>query len=144
MTVKKTRPIPKFEPSVLVVSEKHGTTYYYLPDREALGRAALDIVSDRLESEWGQFYFDPTDQKPKDPGMTEEEVAALPGPMKAAGEKLLKRYKEELHQWQKAMALYTDIVAAVEKEDGSLAWDILTRRSHYEYESVRIEKLTIV
>jgi hypothetical protein len=127
------------DPSVLVVKEKHGTWYIYVPDLETLYRRALGLLTNRLES--GYWYVECL--KPVSPGFTLKEVEAFPeGTIKSLALRQLKDYEETLKNWEEEAADFADLKKAVEDKNGKRAWDTLKRRSHYSYEEVALEPLS--
>ena len=132
----KPRELKSIDPSVLVVKEKHGTWYIYVPDVETLYRRALGLLTDRLES--GYWYSECS--KPVSPGFTLKDVEAFPeGAIKSLALRQLKDYEDTLKYWAADTADFADLKKAVEEKDGKRAWDILKQRSRYEYESVVLE-----
>lgn len=121
-------------PSVLVLHEKHGKQYFYVPDEEALFKAALEVLKAR---NCAHYYYKP--EHPKDPGITKEQVEALPEVMKAEGKKKLSTYDQEIRQYEDCLRMYETIQKTIEEGDGRAAWRILRDRNDGEYERVSLE-----
>jgi hypothetical protein len=127
------------EPSVLVLHEKHGEVYFHVPDEESLLRAALLVVKGRLKD--GHWYYDPSNDAPKGPGMTKEQVAALPdGPIKADAEKRVAAHTSALRAWYSDVEGWKRVREAVDKDDGRAAWQVLRDYSDGEYQRVSLER----
>ena len=141
------RPLPLFEgPRLLVVTEKHGSYYYFVQNEAVLHAAALAIVKRRFEE--GYWYgreedfetgFDKAaylEEKTRIETLQDKEIrnAAL----KAHAAKL------ETVKWeQKGRDHFLMAKKAVERGDGSLAWLLLQDRSGHEYEHVELERVVL-
>lgn len=127
-------------PSVLVCHEKHGDLYYHVPNDQALCRAALSILRERLEA--GHWYNDPKDELPADPNLTPEQIEALPaGPIRETAKREVASYQRAVREQGDAIEMWKNIHRAIEENNGKLAWTILRDRSDWEYERVSIETL---
>lgn len=83
---------------ILVLDEKHCTTYLNAETDGKLHEAALSVVKARFNSDWGWYDEDDTD--------------------------------------------YEHIKKAIDTNDGKLAWQVLQKRSDWEYEGVHLEEVS--
>lgn len=136
----KTRPERNYEPSVLVLHEKHGDYYLNALTPEALCKSALSVLKGRMES--GDFYNEPEYEKPQQPELSREKAYALPvGKVKDLAERQWIEYNRALRDYEEENKQYNDIKKAIENEDGRMAYQILCSRSDYEYERISLELL---
>jgi len=152
---------------VLVAYEKHGDYFYDASDNEALGRSALEILTDRWNS--GYFYYDPDELYPDDSkwstsmkqlipdwdeeASTEEKqekikdfrenvIGAVPD--KDAQAVMMKKLKSAISRYKEKREYtkwYNDTKKIVETQDATRAWGVLNDRSDHEYERVELELL---
>jgi hypothetical protein len=128
------------EPSVLILKEKHGDRYFYIPDEAALHEAALEIVTERGK----KGYYGPYLTKPEDLDFTEEDINKLPALLqKEAGPALrakLQKYKNEMRAWRQCEDEVAFIKKTVEMKHGENAYEILHMRDNAEYERTSLER----
>lgn len=123
-------------PIVLVLHEKHGNQYFYIPDEEALFRAALEVLTSRNKENY--FYFKPEIPNPE---LTKEQVDSLPPALKKEGEKKYLARKELILRQKYEAEEYESIQSTIKEKDGRKAWRILRDRNGGEYERVSLERL---
>lgn len=132
--IKTSRPLVE-KPKVLVVEEKDGPAYFHIPDDAALHKAALFLVTQRFQQGW---YGEPSDSQ--DPGMTADQLAALPeGRIKEIATAELRRYQDSVADQEDEDAFYENVKRAIEIQDGMEAWCILQDRMDGEYELVHLQ-----
>lgn len=130
--------MPKLGPRILVLKEKHDTSYYDVATDEKLHKVALQIVKERL----GDWIM-----KPDPPGkadeynLTSEQVAALPEGLRKTYLSNLNHNKRMWREYEKQKAQYEAAVKAVEEKDGKLAFEVMKARQDYEYEEFSLEYL---
>lgn len=122
------------KPSVLVAHEKHGDSYFHVPDDEALGRVALHILKERLKTGW--LYVRPEEPKPLD--FTKEDIAKLPESMREQAQKKWDQYSSEKKYVRNESIWFEDMDQAIREENGKLAWACLTERNDAEYEALEL------
>lgn len=124
-------------PSVLVLHEKYGEIYFFVPNEETLFSTALEIVKARYNS--GRYYSEPVHPGPAP--ITKEQIESLPDVMKDDGRKKLTAYVRELKFHRREKEMWDEFLEALKEEDGRAAWQFLYERGAYEYERVSIEKI---
>jgi hypothetical protein len=123
-----------YQPGVLVVSEKHGTSYYWALTQEQKHAQALEILTERFENGW---YYCP-EPAPTNPELTCAQIEKLPvGETQQAAKKVFHRWKRNWEQTEQARDQYKLMQEAIEKKDGYLAWVLLEERYDNEYEKIR-------
>ncbi len=125
----------KWDPTVLVFKEKHGSLAYVARDWEERDRAALHVLTRRFREEY--WYHDPSKEKVYSPvpSLTKDQVEGLPmGPVKAAAQLEWRNYESELRRREADITQYKAIQAAVSDKDGIAAWRLIQDRREYEYE----------
>ena len=131
-------------PGIIVLREKHGTSYYWALTREERNASALEILTSRWNNGNSHYYYDPFKHKnnaPK-PELTLEQANALPeGKIKQMALKEHNLSKHRSRQQLEAEEQYLEIKQAVEDKDGQLAWSALSWRGDYEYEGFTVEHL---
>ena len=150
------RPLPSFgkqygEPCVLVLKEKHNTSYYLVQDEAHLHAVALEIVRQRFEDAYANCYGSTnqvaqnrknraekvaqyTSLKQQIAGLTNEWVVA-------AGQEALGVLVHEIRACDEFIRHHVMAKRAVAEQNGLLAWMLLEERSEHEYERVSIETL---
>lgn len=121
-------------PSVLILHEKHGNRYLLANSDQELHRAALAVLKARMEA--GYFYREP--EPPEDPGLTKEQVEALPASIRETAKKKLAQYLGDLRYYRDEKKLFEETQRALKEGDGRAAWEILRDRSDHEYERVEL------
>lgn len=132
-------------PSVLVISEKHGTRYFDATSVDALHASALALLRERFSDDVFRYYVDPGELEKEAPrvDLSLEEAAGLPAksPTRQLHDNQIKRRDE----WRTYVDSYRRWYAAAQKaiaqEDGGLALRCLEARSSHEYEEISIEPL---
>ena len=124
---------------VLFAREKSGERFLDATTEEAFHRSAVKLLRGRLEE--GGYEYLKSDGLKK-PDLTKEQVAELPeGEVKKTAQRQRKDYCQALRENSENDRLHEEIVEAVEKKDGSDAWDALKRCSDGEYDWVELEEL---
>lgn len=125
---------------ILVAKEKHATRYLRASTDAELHRSALTLLDERYRE--GYWYYRPEALKLKTPAMTLEAAEALPaGDVKTLALKEHRLAKSHRQQYEREVADYAAIEAAVKAQDGKAAWAILRSRRDNEYEDVCLEEL---
>jgi hypothetical protein len=126
-------------PCLLVLNEKHGRIYFHIPDEKTLHKVALDILMERVKA--GYWYPDPVDSAPESPGLTKEQVDALPeGSIKSDAQKAMTRYQGHLRQHQREFKDFAELQSAITNMDGKAAWRALRQYGDGEYAGVSLER----
>ncbi len=124
---------------ILVLKEKHDTTFLNASTNAKLHKAALSVVKARLHPDWG-YYYDPV--LPEPINLTLEDINKLPdGRGKAALVKQFNAHLKEMEEYRNDQYTYDRAVRAAAQNDGAEAWLILTARSDYEYEGVYLSEV---
>ncbi len=114
---------------ILLVHEKHGTRYFYVPEEKDINAVALKIVQERHQN---SYYPAPDEQD--EPDVAEEVIATLPKTVQRAAIQAWERYRRDKDERQRQQDDFDLAEAAVEQNDGEKAWELLKLRSEYEYE----------
>lgn len=127
-------------PRVLVLKDKHATSYYLITDEAALFRAALQILQLRFEQ---QYIGDPGSIVEQFDELSQEAAEALPEPYRKdalqrrrTNARLRKAHAEAVKQYQ-------DAKKALAEGDGRLAYAIIDARRDHEYEDFELERITV-
>lgn len=134
-----TEPVP-FEPSVLVLKEKHSTCHYLLTSPEQAARTFSDILTMRWKEKWYEWMKSRTSSKTA-PGYTMLEVDALPSTMefrKGLMKTEIQRYEKALQEEKEIHDLYERITRAVDRNNGTEAYFILQELKSGEYEGFEV------
>lgn len=125
---------------ILVLEEKHGPFYFPAFTDEELYNSALTILKGRYQS--GQWYF-LDEYSLKEPYMSLSDVQLLPeGKLKTTALNQHLKYQKQKAEREEDQKHYNNILRAIKNKDGKLAWEILQYRSDFEYEAIRLVKLT--
>lgn len=127
-------------PSVLVCHEKHGNRYFAIPDDEALKRAALKILGDRVKD---GYWYGVIGEAPR-ALKSVADLGGLPDHLWSAHNDAVKTYKRELDAFERRRDLLDEIAKSLAEKDGVLAWRVLRERSEHEYERVSLEVVEAV
>jgi len=124
---------------LIVLKEKHGTSFLNASTESKLHRAALSVVEARLHPQWGHYY----EEDPPEPiNITQEDIDKLPdGRGKDALIKQLENYREEVAAYERDNRTYLNAKKAIKTKDGKLAWQILQSRDDWEYEGVYLAEV---
>lgn len=124
---------------ILVLEEKHGTTFLNASTDAKLHKAALSVVKSRLDPEYG-FYCE--EDPPESENITQADIDKLPD---GRGKNLLvaqlKNYERDLKEYEQINQNYSNAKKAVKTHDGKTAWRILQSRSGWEYEGVYLAEV---
>ena len=126
------------EPMLLIFNEKHGNRYFEIANDEALFKAALKIVTERLKA--GYWYEKPR-ACPKALDYTLAEIVSMPKSLQPQAEKALRVYEGELAAHNDEVEEYTKIERAVAEKNGRIAYEILRSREDAEYEGFELKRL---
>lgn len=119
---------------ILLVHEKHGTRFFYVPEEKDLHAVALKIVKERHANDYYQAPYEL-----EQPDVDEESISSLPKAVQRAAADAWKRYRNDLIEHQRQLDDFNLAEAAVEQNDGEKAWELLQVRSEYEYENCKLE-----
>jgi hypothetical protein len=126
---------------ILIFREKHGSRYFDASTDELICKAALKVLTERLED--GYWYYEP--EPPNKGGiLTPNQIATLPTAalVNQETDKLI-RYNQDFRQYEYDLQEFRDIKKSVETKDGLTAYKILRSRScdEYEYETFQLQNL---
>ncbi len=133
------RPILR-QPSVLVLTEKHGSAYFLVRDDAELAKVCLSILKGRLKDGYWYGSIDEL-RKPDPPEFTRESIATLPASLQPAAQKKWNQYALELRGYNLDVEEHQDMARAIAEKNGISAYRILMNRSGHEYERVSVERL---
>lgn len=120
---------------ILILKEKHGNWYFYVPTDEVLYEISQKIVKARHEA--GYWYGDiEVGEEPKEP-VKPDNFDNQPDYIKKAYESAYKEYRKERSNYLSSLDEKTALEDAL--KGGKAAWRFLLGRSKYEYEGVELE-----
>lgn len=138
--VRKPRVYMRESPMLLILHEKHDTSYYHIPDELSLFVVALKVLTDRFNS--GYWYYKPDLSKCYyDKGVhTQADVDKIENAaVKEEASKFLKAYLRERRDKEEDLDQYERMEKAIQDKNGRAAWEILyDERSDGEYERVEL------
>lgn len=109
-------------PALLVLSEKHQTVYFHIPDPEALKAVSLKVVEARMKAGW---YRKPPEMPPRpDVG----DPKALPRDLILPAETRLATWDRECFRVKAERDKWEEINRALAERDGVQAWMVLSDR----------------
>jgi hypothetical protein len=126
--------------SIVIFKEKHSDRYFAIPDIDTFCKVALKIVTERFKEGW---YGDESDYSIDEPGLSREQVEALPeGKIKHDAMKRIADYEAELKGKARYLVDYKTSKRVVKEKDapGALMF-LLQRGKSGEYESWDIQGL---
>ncbi len=123
---------------ILVVKEKHGTFYYDASTKEALNVSALKILKERWEE--GYWYYHP-DELYSAEDMRIIDLNTVVDVLKKTAESHNRLAERERAQYNSYVRWYERAKHAVDNDDPTEAYRLLSERSDHEYESVRVERI---
>ena len=128
-------------PQLMIFTDKHSTSHYLCADQDALGRACLMVLKERLDPSYG--YIQHPGPESEIYGLKEElpkEAAeALPEPYRKQALNVIKENAKSRAEWAEAVELFENAEKAVKTKDGNLAFLILEARRDHEYEGYTFE-----
>lgn len=127
-------------PQLLIFDEKHSNRYFLCKDQEAVGRACLIILAERIDPAYGYIQHPgPESDLRLEPELTKEEIEKLPEKYRKKELATVQTNARERRDWAEAVELFENAHKAVANKDGNLAYMILNDRSDYEYEGFSFE-----
>lgn len=114
---------------VLIEDNKYGQELWAASTEEELYASAIAILSDRHE------YFYQEDV----PEPLEIDLDSIPEALHEEAKRKLDSNKRDIAYAEQVNREYDEFIRAVDGKDGKLAWEILQKRSGYEYENVYLE-----
>jgi hypothetical protein len=126
--------------SIVIFKEKHEDRYFAIPDIDTFCKVALKIVTERFKDCW---YGDESDYDIDEPGMSREQVEAMPaGKIKEDALKRVVDYEAALKGKAKYIIEYKTAKRVVKEKDapGALMF-LLNRGKSGEYEDWDIRGL---
>ena len=119
--------------TILVAKEKHGNRYFLANTEEALVKACLKLLQERL----GEYQYCIDGSYPK-PDF--DDVNALPESLRESAKVVLDRYNNNQKQNNDLIAYCNSVEKAIKEKDDSAVILLFQRRDH-EYENVFFEFL---
>lgn len=129
----------EWTPSVLVEHGKHGEYYWDATTQEKFQANCLAILKNRFDQGW--YYYEPEEPTKPKGLLTKEEIKELQQPYKGQAIQIYNNYVRAKREYVSEKELWDELKAAIEENDGGLAWGVLYDRSDYEYERVSLEDL---
>lgn len=133
--------------SALILDEKHGSHYYYVPNLPCLLKTCRSIVLDRVE----EGYWYPTEadfSEIEKPSFSKDDVEKMKdGPVKRAAQEEWKNYEYSLRsqESEKEQLASIKFIQQNDNLDGGIkAYHLLKARNGGEYEGFRIEDMKYV
>jgi hypothetical protein len=126
--------------SIVIFKEKHSNRYFHIPDIDTFCKVALKIVSERFKESW---YGDESDYQIDEPGLSREQVEALPeGKIRHDAMKRIADYEAEMKGKARYIIEYKTSKRVVKDKDGAGAlMFLLNRGKDGEYEGWDIQGL---
>ena len=121
---------------VIILTEKHATSYYDPRDWGGYLKLCLHIFTTRFKS--GHYYPPHAPSEPKAPPTVEKDV--MDKDFLAVAAKREKEYKRKMREYEEEMDEWSYIEAASKGNEWA-AEQVLTLRRDYEYESFDVEIL---
>jgi hypothetical protein len=126
-------------PKLLILKDKHESDHYLINDIDALLRAALIVINQRIEQ---RYFYEPKPEKLLEE-VPDDVIDKLPEAMKkkalsdkSSNKYADKRYQRELEQWQTIQRVITE-------KDGLAAFQVMDDRKDHEYEGWSLERIKI-
>ena len=144
--------LPNFDPTfdkktfnlLLILKEKHGNRYFYVPTFEHLCKAALKVVLERNEQGYWYDFSEELDEDEK-PEISKEDLEKMKdGPIKMVGLKEWEHYESKLDHKPKLIKGKKLLDKVIEDNDLLSALQFLEDRRDYEYEGFEIESLETI
>ncbi len=132
-------------PQLMMVHDKHATDYFLVKDADALGRACLLVLKNRLDPNWG-YITDPGPEKNIYgivDELTEEAALALPAPYRTQALKTREQNARLRQAWADEVAQYQTAKKALKEQDGMGAYLVLTEREDHEYEGWSLQDVVV-
>lgn len=125
-------------PQLLVLKDKHETEYYLCADRDALGRACLEILKARLSPQYG--YIHEPDKEPYGlvDELTDEQIAVLPAHLQRQAQQDRGDNTRRRAEHAEELLQYAEAKKALADKDGLMAYQVLHDRRDHEYERVEL------
>lgn len=141
--------LPLFEgPKLLILKEKHGTSYYFIPNEAHLHAVALQVLTERLKEGWygkesnfkddsgltpKQKYKNLLEERERCAQIEDEEI-------RDAALKIMEGRISDLKWSERVTREIRGIHAAVRLGNGEFAWQMLIDRSDLQYEGYQLER----
>lgn len=128
-------------PAVIVATGDGDTRYLDATSEAAFHRSALSLLRERFAA---GYYREVEPEESAPPVELDDETVAGLDP----GSEVIRLHEQQVsarNRWLQERSAYyrwrQRALSALEREDGALAWQCLKRRSGYEYEGVRLERI---
>ena len=128
-------------PQLLIFKDKHTTAYYLCKDQEAVGRACLVVLKERLHPQYGYIQHPGPESEiyGLKEELTQEAAEALPEPYREQALDVIADNARRRGAWREQVEAYESAKRAVTEQDGNLAFMILNDRRDWEYEGFDFE-----
>lgn len=128
-------------PYLMILKEKYGDHYYYVPDLISLFSISRKIVLERLEEGGWYEYQSDYDERIQKPSLSKDEIAKLPDNrlLKEAALKEWENFEYQLKIKKEDQKEMEDLKFIKENENydgGRRSYQFLTRRNGSQYETV--------
>lgn len=139
---------PGYWPQLMIFTDKHSTSHYLCENQDAVGRACLMVLKERLDPRYGDIQRNRTVYLHPGPEseiyglqeeLSKEAAEALPEPYRKQALNVIKENAKRRAEWTQAVELFKNAKKAIKTKDGDLAFLILLARRDYEYEGYTFE-----